>query len=79
MQQARIIYYKTQKTGSTSTIDSIQRSKYKYIEIFNDNFEINDEQIIIVIINKLNNIKSRNIIKQLEKLEIQLKPIKNNR
>jgi hypothetical protein len=70
MELPRIIYYKTQKTGSTSIMDTIQRSKYKNIEIFNDNFEINDEQIIVFsIINKLNNIKSRNIIKKLEKLE----------
>lgn len=66
----RIIYYKTQKTGSTSIMTTIQRSKYKYIEIFDDNFKINDEQIIVFsIINKLNNIKSRNIIKKLEKLK----------
>ena len=66
----RIIYYKTQKTGSTSIMDTIRKSKYKYIEIFNDNFEINDEQIIIVsITSKISSIKYRKILEKLEKLE----------
>jgi hypothetical protein len=43
-----IVYFRSAKTGSSSIIKCIKNSKYKSLEIFNENFKINDENIIIV-------------------------------
>jgi hypothetical protein len=44
----KIVYFRSAKTGSSSIIECIKNSEYKVLVIYNENFEINDENIFII-------------------------------